>query len=551
MEKSWWSIKASNARFGTAAPVKTATLSESEETLPVKPTENGDRDTTSLDAVRDLRHFGYKIPGMSTWLVFSVLVIAAVRIPNAALMVLQLIGLYLMIRIGMVIVFYPVSLIRSRRWEARARAAAAAGTSLAGPAGSVHHVVIVPNYKEPITLLDRTLRALAVQENARQQITVVLAMEEGEMDGPDRARRLQAQFADQFAHFLITYHPAGLPDEVASKGSNESWAARRAKEELVDRLGLPIENITLTSCDADSVFNPFYFATLAGLFAADPQRHRRFWQAPLRYDNNTWQLTPPLRLLTFYMNATLGSELADPLTLDLPLSTYSLSLKLADEAGYWDGGVISEDWHMFLRCLFASGGEARLRPIFLPTSSDAVVGDTPWQTVVNTYRQRLRHAWGAEDIGYILQQWRKSTHTPFIIKLLYLSKVIHDHVILTTAGLVVGAISLLLIALHGAASVAQPGPLRSLVAVATIGNLMVGLGMVAMGLTEHLLCRRRSPGWRPTSLLGDICMWPFLAVISLGIAGLPVLHAQAKLLFVSRLAYVATPKQSTRSARPN
>jgi hypothetical protein len=82
------------------------------------------------------------------------------------------------------------------------------------------------------------------------------------------------------------------------------------------------------------------------------------------------------------------------------------------------------------------------------------------------------------------------------------------------------------------------------VSVATVGNLVVGLGILAMGLTEHLLCRRRSPGWRPASLLGDICMWPFLAVITLGITGLPVLHAQAKLLFASPLVYVATPKKT-------
>jgi hypothetical protein len=270
----------------------------------------------------------------------------------------------------------------------------------------------------------------------------------------------------------------------------------------------------------------------------------------MRYDNNTWQLTAPLRILSFFMNATLSSELADPLTIDLPLSSYSLSLQLADEAGYWDGAVISEDWHMFLRCLFATGGEVSLRPIFLPTSADAAIGETQWHAVVNTYRQRLRHAWGAEDVGYILQQWRRSPETPVLVKLLYLSKVVHDHVILTTAGLVVSAILLLLLALHGASSITQPGPLHALVSVATVGNLVVGLGMVLMGLSEHLLCRRRSPGWRPLSLLGDICMWPFLAVISLGIAGLPVLHAQAKLLFASPLIYAATPKMPIRQAAP-
>ena len=544
MGKMWLSVNVAKSRSGIATPIKKEAFAECEEGLPAKPTQHDVRDTTSLDLVSDLRHFGYKIPGMSTWLVFVILVVGAVLIPNAALVVLQLIGLYLMLRIALVVIFYPVSLLRSHRWEARARLAAQNGTALAGAASSVHHVVIIPNYKEPIAILVRTLRALAVQENARQQLTVVLAMEESDKDSAGRAHRLRAQFGDQFAHFLVTSHPTGLPNEVSGKGSNENWAARRAKEELVDRLGLPIENMTLTSCDADSVFNPYYFATLARLFVADPKRHRRFWQAPLRYDNNTWQLTAPLRLLTFFMNATLGSELADPLTIDLPLSTYSLSFKLADEAGYWDGAVISEDWHMFLRCLFATGGKVSLRPIFLPTSADAAIGDTARQAVMNTYRQRLRHAWGAQDVGYILQQWRRSPQTPFAVKLLYLSKVVHDHVILTTSGLVVGAVSLLLLALHGASSIAQPGPLRALVSVATVGNIMVGVGMVAMGFSEHLLCRRRSPGWRPTALLVDICMWPLLPIITLGIAGMPVLHAQAKLLFASPLIYVATPKRT-------
>ena len=120
---------------------------------------------------------------------------------------------------------------------------------------------------------------------------------------------------------------------------------------------------------------------------------------------------------------------------------------------------------------------------------------------------------------------------PSAIKLLYLSKVVHDHVILTTSGLVVGAVSLLLLAMHGASSIAQPGPLRVLVSVATVGNIVVGVGMVAVALSEHLLCRRRSPGWRPASLIGDMFMLLFLPFITIGLAGMPVIHAQAKLLF--------------------
>ena len=191
MEKTWRSVNVSNSRSGIATPLKTEVFAECEEGHPTKPTKNDIRDTTSLDVVSDLRHYGYKVPGMSTWLVFVVLLIGAVLIPNAALVVLQLVGLYLMFRIAMVVIFYPVSQIRSRRWEARARLAAQNGTALVGAAGSVHHVVLIPTYKEPIAILVRTLRALAVQENARQQLTVVLAMEESEKDGAAKARQLR------------------------------------------------------------------------------------------------------------------------------------------------------------------------------------------------------------------------------------------------------------------------------------------------------------------------------------------------------------------------
>ena len=41
----------------------------------------------------------------------------------------------------------------------------------------VHHVVIVPTYKEPLYILDRTLTALAAQDLPTKQLSVVLAME--------------------------------------------------------------------------------------------------------------------------------------------------------------------------------------------------------------------------------------------------------------------------------------------------------------------------------------------------------------------------------------
>ena len=88
----------------------------------------------------------------------------------------------------------------------------------------------------------------------------------------------------------------------------------------------------------------------------------------------------------------------------LPISTYTLSLKLAERCGWWDPSVISEDWHSFLNCLFESGEEISTVSVFLPTQGDATDGDGWADAMSNRFHQVKRHAWGAEDVGYITGQ---------------------------------------------------------------------------------------------------------------------------------------------------
>ncbi|MFN8556910.1 MAG: glycosyltransferase family 2 protein [Dehalococcoidia bacterium] len=77
-----------------------------------------------------------------------------------------------------------------------------------------------------------------------------------------------------------------------------------------------------------------------------------------------------------------------------PQSTYSLSLRMAHEVGYWDPDVIPEDWHMFLKCFFTFSGSVEVESIFLPTGNDAVRAATTWRSYVEAYQQHKRHAWG-------------------------------------------------------------------------------------------------------------------------------------------------------------
>jgi hypothetical protein len=121
----------------------------------------------------------------------------------------------------------------------------------------------------------------------------------------------------------------------------------------------------------------------------------------------------PTRLVSILSNINFLAELANERVPVFPQSTYSLSMRMAHEVDYWDGDVIPEDWHMFLKCFFALGGEVRTDRIFLPTGSDAVYSGDYFGSLATRYKQAKRHAWGAIDIPYATKRFLEQTDIPF------------------------------------------------------------------------------------------------------------------------------------------
>lgn len=504
-------------------------------------------DTESLDAIRDPHHWTYKVPGTIVWAILIFALAMAVEAPGLALAGIRLLGLYVLLRVLLGVIFYPVGLVRCRWQERQARQQRlVAPLTQLGPktelAAHVHHVVLLPNYREPVAILQRTLRGLAAQENATQQLTVVLAMEAADPEAETKAALLSKQFAACFAHLLVTYHPANLPGEIPGKGCNQRWAAQQAREFLVNKHGKSLDQMTLTSCDADSLLHPDYLGTVGRLFAADPERHYRFWQAPLRFDNNIWRVHPFVRVLTMLANVINLAELANPFVLKLTQSTYTLSFRLADSVAYWDTQVVAEDSHILLRSFFGSEGRASLRPIFLPTAGDAVTGDTTWRSLQNFYRQRMRHAWACQNTAYVLQQW--ATHPQIAVsqKLLYLLQVLQDYSLFATAVFVLALGWFLGLVVTG-----SPVVSFFILAVPAIvfiaGNAIGSAGTCLIWAIEHFRARRAVDGWRSILLLVDLLTWIAMPIITLVLAVLPVVHANTKMLAGSQLMFVRTQKE--------
>ena len=139
--------------------------------------------------------------------------------------------------------------------------------------GSVHHAIIITTYKEPLHILQRTLKSIAEQTLPTKQITVVLATEKAENsdDREEKVSALKKEFGARFANFFVTVHELS-EREVRGKASNERHAAVWLKKELIDRKKMDIDYITVTSCDADHKYHPQHFAALTYKFLDNPTK---------------------------------------------------------------------------------------------------------------------------------------------------------------------------------------------------------------------------------------------------------------------------------------
>lgn len=481
------------------------------------------------------------IPGCLAWLALLFCVTSALAFPQTVLLIAAALGFYASIRFLLAGIANVIGLRHIRGWEqvdwSRRYQEDAPPDALRWE--DVHHIAIIPNYKEPIEILQYTLDNLARQYEASRRLTVVLAMEATEQGCVEKAQRLQRMYAGKFEHFHFTVHPSGLPGEMRGKSANEAWAARWIKRRLVDELGYNIDHFTVTTMDADTHWHRHYFFALTYLFAVHPDRYQRFWQAPIRYHGNIWEIDPLMRLVNAYSTAFELAYLAAPWWLPMPISSYSLSLRLLDASGYWDTDVMAEDWHMFIKAFFARNGQVVLDPIFLPFLAHATTGETLWEAIKNRYQQSLRHAWGSKEVGYIVAKMLEHPEMAFWHNFKLLLRVAHD-ILLSGAGWVIITVgSQLPLLLHPhlrpeSLEASLTSPTYLLLGVSAV--LVVVLGIV-FWYQDVIVRPARS---RPMTLRErflTLLSFPLLPLLTLIFVALPVLQAQTRLLVGIPLQY--------------
>jgi hypothetical protein len=213
---------------------------------------------------------------------------------------------------------------------------------------------------------------------------------------------------------------------VKGKSSNEAYAGKLAFEKIVKTGIIDFEFATISSVDADSIFDNQYYSYLTYEFLSDSKRYSKFWQSANVNYNNFWSVPAPIRIISFFGSLWRTALLVQKDRL-VSNSTYSLSLKLLHEIGYWDTDVIPEDYRIFFKAFFKKQGQVFMEPIFLKTSMDAPLSSSYVKTLNNKYQQERRWSWGASDDALFIKWWLTVPNVPFIRKTMMIFNVLMDH----------------------------------------------------------------------------------------------------------------------------
>ena len=401
----------------------------------------------------------------------------------------------------------------------------------------IKHFVIIPNFQEPLSKLETTVKNLASTSYDKNNLFIVLAFEERETTALEKAKYLENKYGSQFKKIISTFHPL-IAGEAAGKASNQTYAAKIV-DQLVQKKGFDRKKIIITICDADSHLPANYFSYLTFQFLTDSQRDYHFYWAPVLLYNNFWQLPIFVRIQATLSSIVRLSLLSYGKNL-IQISTYATNLWLLKQVNFWDVDIIPEDWHIYLQAFFKFGDKIRTLPLYTIVNGDAVYSGKLTKTLINRYEQEKRWAWGVSDIGYSLKKFFTTPHLPFFTKLRKILFIMETHLLWPTSFFVLTL------------SASIPPLINPFFKRTVLGFLLPKLSALILSLASSLLIiyvfldiKLRQKVNQKTSTLSLpllIIQWYFLPVISFFLSSLPALHAQTQLLFGKKLKYKVTEK---------
>lgn len=415
-----------------------------------------------------------------------------------------------------------------------------------GPADLVQ-LVIVPIWKEDYHVVGPTVQSLLDSHYNPKQMILVIAYEERGGEVPRlTAKQIVKEFGGQFAHVEAIEHTL-LPDEVAGKGANVTWAAQQILP-YFKKHNIDDKRVLVTTLDADNRPHPDYFAHLSYSYILTKDRKHHSFQPLALYTNNIWDAPAPMRVLAVGNSFFTITQSVRPHLLR-NFSSHSQSLDALKETGFWSTRTVVEDGHQFWRSYFTFKGNHQVVSIYSPIYQDAVLDENYRKTLKAQFIQVRRWAYGSSDIAYIANLGFRRSATRRVPLWDITSKffrLLDTHVSWATA-------SLLLLLAARIPLLIGPRADKSIVAhqLPVIASYAQTLALGGLFISIFLSMKLLPP--RPTKYkrhrtIGMLIQWILLPITSIIYGSLAGLNSQTRLLIGKYLdKFDLTPHNTVKS----
>lgn len=482
------------------------------------------------------------LPGALSWSTLVVLLLFSFQFPAAVAVFVVLFDLYWFLKTVYLFLHLRYSFVRMRRTIAKDWAA-----EVGRRGDHIFHLVVLPMYREPLSLVRGTVEALSRARYGRERMFVVLAVEErGGEEDMRTASAVADEFGSAFAGFHVARHPDGLPGDLPGKGSNETWAAKEAVKTFIDARHIPYERVIVSVFDIDTRPGEDYFGVLTYRFLTEAKPLRASYQPVPLFTNNLHKAPVFARLIGFtttfwnFMQQSRAEQL-------VTFSSHSIPLSALSEVGYWHTNIVSEDSRIFFQCLAHYHGDWRTVPLHYPVTMDAVEGENFLKALGNLYRQQRRWAWGIENIPFLFREFTKRADLSIRVKWFWGWNLLEGFYTWATSSFIIfffGWFPLILGGQEFNATVLSynlPRVTGTLINMSVLG--IVTFGFLSAFLISPRLTWERKNAWRA---LLYVAQWFLLPVTLLIWSGVPALEAQTRMMLGGkfRLGFWRTPKSS-------
>ncbi len=405
---------------------------------------------------------------------------------------------------------------------------------------NLHHIILIPHWKEPYEVLEDTIKAIGKSTFPKNQITILLAAEARDPEGVEKSHRLRENYRHLFEDIWVSSHEL-QEDEAIGKSSNMGWAGRYAVGQIKKR-GWDLKTTTMTSCDADSIIDPQHIAKLSYEYVLRKDAYYKFYTGTIIFYSNIWRLKFHARVKNSISSLYNMTSQLRPDKL-VPFSTYTTSFWLIDKIGYWTPWITPEDFHIFFKSMFMFPHKVSTIPLFLKTMSDAAEGVTHTETIKNNYFQQRRWVWGITIDGWMLSQIiRLGVRGKLSLRAIYVGlHVFFEHIM--------GVVITYMLVLGGN----LPYMINPQFAGTVLGSRLPGVStfivqitiwfMIGLIITDYYFVKPKSEQAGLLKRILSIFEWIFLPYVTFFIVFLPGVEAHTRLLFGKRLEYYLTKKK--------